>query len=88
MQIFIHCKTTSFAVNKYLHTVAFVGFLFTMNYDARNHELKKKYFPSNWALTSVTKHVSRVEIAIWFATPRIPAFRKNELPSPLLPDGC
>ena len=36
MQIFIHCKTTrSFAVNKYLHTdlhtVASVGFLFTLN---------------------------------------------------------
>jgi len=29
-------------VNKYLHTVASVGFLFTLNYDARNHELKKK----------------------------------------------
>jgi len=28
-------------VNKYLHTVASVGFLFTLNYDARNHELKK-----------------------------------------------
>jgi len=28
------------AVNKYLHTVASVGFLFTLNYDARNHELK------------------------------------------------
>jgi len=27
-------------VNKYLHTVASVGFLFTLNYDARNHELK------------------------------------------------
>ena len=24
----------------YLHTVASVGFLFTLNYDARNHELK------------------------------------------------
>jgi len=32
---------SSFAVNKYLHTVASVGFLFTLNYDARNHELKK-----------------------------------------------
>jgi len=32
----------NFAVNKYLHTVASVGFLFTLNYDARNHELKKK----------------------------------------------
>ena len=31
---------SSFAVNKYLHTVASVGFLFTLNYDARNHELK------------------------------------------------
>jgi len=30
MQIFIHCKTT--AVNKYLHTVASVGFLFTFIY--------------------------------------------------------
>ena len=29
-------------MNKYLHTVAFIGFfLFTLNYDARNHELKK-----------------------------------------------
>jgi len=33
-------NTCSFAVNKYLHTVASVGFLFTLNYDARNHELK------------------------------------------------
>ena len=32
---------SSFAVNKYVHTVASVGFLFTLNYDARNHELKK-----------------------------------------------
>ena len=32
--------TASFAVNKYLHTVASVGFLFILNYDARNHELK------------------------------------------------
>jgi len=31
---------SSFAVNKYLHTVASFGFLFTLNYDARNHELK------------------------------------------------
>jgi len=29
-------------VNKYLHTVASVGFLFTLNYDAWNHDLKKK----------------------------------------------
>ena len=28
------------AVNKYLHTVASVGFLFTLNFDARNHEIK------------------------------------------------
>ena len=27
-------------MNKYLHTVASVGFLFTLNYDAWNHELK------------------------------------------------
>jgi len=32
---------SSFAMNKYLHTVASVGFLFTLNCDARNHELKK-----------------------------------------------
>jgi len=31
-----------FAVNKYLHTVSSVGFLCTLNYDARNHELKKR----------------------------------------------
>jgi len=30
-----------YAVNKYLHTVISVGFLFTLNYDGRNHELKK-----------------------------------------------
>jgi len=35
---------SSFAVNKYLHTVASVGFLFTLNYDARNHELKILWF--------------------------------------------
>jgi len=33
---------SNFAVNKYLHTVASFGFLLTLNYDARNHELKKK----------------------------------------------
>jgi len=27
-------------VNKYLHTVASVGFLVTLNYDTLNHELK------------------------------------------------
>ena len=31
-------------MNKYLHTVASVGFLFTLNYDARNHELKKNQY--------------------------------------------
>jgi len=34
---------SSFAVNKYLHTVASVGFLFTLNYDAQNHELKRTF---------------------------------------------
>ena len=29
-------QRSSFVVNKYLHTVASVGFLFTLNYDARN----------------------------------------------------
>ena len=34
-------------MNKYLHTVASVGFLFTFNYDARNHELKiDRHFPT------------------------------------------
>jgi len=36
------CRYLFNAVNKHLHTVASVGFLFTLNYDARNHELKKK----------------------------------------------
>jgi len=27
-------------MNKYLHIVASIGFLSTLNYDARNHELK------------------------------------------------
>jgi len=31
-------------MNKYIHTVASVGFLFTLNYDARNHELKIRYY--------------------------------------------
>jgi len=35
---------SSFAVDGYLHTVASVGFLFILNFDARNHELKKKKF--------------------------------------------
>jgi len=43
----ITCTATplqrGFAVNKYLHTVASVGFLFTLNYDARNHELKNLF---------------------------------------------
>ena len=29
-------------MDKYLHTVASVGCFFTLNYDALNHELKKK----------------------------------------------
>ena len=33
---------SDFAVNKYLHTVASGWVLLTLNYDARNHELKKK----------------------------------------------
>jgi len=37
----IYSLQSSFAVHKYLHTVASVGFLFTLNYDAWNHELKK-----------------------------------------------
>jgi len=37
----IYSLQSSFAVNKYLHTVASVGFLFTLVYDARNHKLKK-----------------------------------------------
>jgi len=32
---------SDFAVNTYLHTVASGWFLLTLNYDARNHELKK-----------------------------------------------
>jgi len=34
--------TTCTATPLLPRTVAFVGFLFTLNYDARNHELKKK----------------------------------------------
>ena len=29
-------------MNKYLHTVASVGFLFTLNEDARNHERERE----------------------------------------------
>jgi len=44
MQIFIHCKT-SFAVNKYLHTVAFVGFLFTLWYSSLVYVGNPKFVP-------------------------------------------
>ena len=37
----IYSLQNYFALNKYLHTVASVGILFTLNYDAQNHELKK-----------------------------------------------
>ena len=43
----IYSLQSSFAMNKYLHTVASVGFLFTFNYDAWNHELKKNYVGSS-----------------------------------------
>ena len=33
-------QPSSGVLKTYLHTVASVGFLFTLNYDARNHELK------------------------------------------------
>jgi len=39
-----------YAVNKYLHTVASVGFLFTLNYDARNRELEKAQSVFNFAV--------------------------------------
>ena len=38
---------SSSAVNKYLHVVAPVGFLFTLNYDARNHELNYRQIEIN-----------------------------------------
>jgi len=44
MQIFIHCKT-SFAVNKYLHTVASVGFLFTLWYSSLVYVGNPKFVP-------------------------------------------
>ena len=40
----IYSLQSSFVVSKYLHTVASVGFLFTLNYDARNNELKNGFF--------------------------------------------
>ena len=43
----IYAIQNYFAVNKYLLTVASVGFLFTLNYDARNHELIKNYVGSS-----------------------------------------
>jgi len=43
-------------VNKYLHTVASVGFLFTLNYDARNHELKKKNSVNTLWCTQMVKY--------------------------------
>jgi len=39
----IQNMSSSFAVNKYLLTVVYLGFLFTLNYDARNHEIKISY---------------------------------------------
>ena len=37
-------------MNKYVHTVASFGFLFTLNYDARNDELKKIVKLLNYSL--------------------------------------
>jgi len=53
-------------VNKYLHTVASVGFLFTLNYDARNHELKKNQLHVTCFIISLfnVQHVSDVNTSI------------------------
>ena len=73
----IYSLQNYFAVNKYLHTVAFVGILFTFNYDARNHELKKlrwfeshnrrislcAYLKSNWLQMMV---IIKTEMLIFF----------------------
>ena len=38
-------------MNKYLHTAASGWILFTLNYDARNHELKNA--SETWTLTEI-----------------------------------
>ena len=44
-------------MNKYLHTVASVGFLFTLNYDARNHELKKIYIYNRFIIMEIRETI-------------------------------
>ena len=47
-------------MNKYLHTVASVGFVFTLNYDARNLELKKM----------ISTKLQHSVASSWFPSPR------------------
>jgi len=56
MQIFIYC----FAVNKYLHTVASFVFIITLNYEARNHELKKNYYYVLTPFHSVARLINKI----------------------------
>ena len=52
--------THDFAVNKYLHTVASVGFLLTLNYDALNHELKINLILRYYKSYCSTVHFRRI----------------------------
>jgi len=77
-------------VNKYLHTVASVGFLFTLNYDARNHELKKMdtFSSLNTCPTFLAFFIVNIRPPLLFEgvlsslrclLDRLPAFRKVSL---------
>jgi len=48
-------------VNKYLHTVASVGFLFTLNYDAWNHELKTK-INMNFSIRALVNTILSIQV--------------------------
>jgi len=52
-------------VNRYMHTVESVGFLFTLKYDARNHELKiSNVIPRNYLLSYIFIHFIHWSIRI------------------------
>jgi len=66
---YLYSLQNYFAVNKYLHTVAFVGFLFTLNYDARNHELKifdAKKARDIYHYKNIKRKLYRINAATWY----------------------
>ena len=58
-------------MNKYLHTVASVGFLFTLNYDARNHELKINIFVNSFIFLVGCSNKAGTFFFSWLLAPQL-----------------